>query len=90
MSKKDEPQQIQPLPNIQIPEVYANAAMANISPFELEITLGLASSNYQGVKPVVNIRMSPQFMKEFSQIISENLKVYEDNYGEIKAFSKKN
>jgi hypothetical protein len=67
----------------QIPEIYANAAIANISPYEFEITLGLGSSNYDGVKPVVNLRMSPQFAKEFSRILSENVKLYEDNFSSI-------
>ena len=26
----------------------------------MEMTLGLISSNYEGIKPVVNVRMSPQ------------------------------
>ncbi len=46
-----------------IPEVYSNAVLTNMTPYEFEITLGLGSSNYEGVKPVVNVRMSPQFAK---------------------------
>jgi len=42
-----------------------------------------ASSNYEGVRPVVNIRMSPQFAKEFSRIMSENVVNYEERFGKI-------
>ena len=70
--------------NEQIPEVYANVAMVNTSLYEFEITLGLGSSNYQGVKPVVNLRLSPQFAKEFSEILSTNVALYEENHGKIK------
>jgi len=47
----------------QIPEVYTNTALLNFSPYEFEITLGLGSSNYEGVKPAVNVRMSPQLRR---------------------------
>lgn len=31
----------------QIPEVYTNAVMTNMTPYEFEITLGLGSNNYE-------------------------------------------
>lgn len=67
----------------QIPEVYTNTALVNFSPYEFEITFGLGSSNYEGVRPVVNLRMSPQFAKEFARIISENVRLYEENIGSL-------
>ena len=66
-----------------IPELYTNSAMVNFSPFEFEITLGLASSTYQGIRPVVNVRMSPQFAKELARILAENIAAYEGNFGEL-------
>lgn len=45
---------------VNIPEVYGNVANIRYSPYEMEMTLGLISSNYEGIKPVVNVRMSPQ------------------------------
>jgi len=66
-----------------IPELYTNSAMVNFSPFEFEMTLGLASSTYQGIRPVVNVRMSPQVAKELVRILSENVAVYEGNFGEL-------
>ena len=75
---------------LSIPEVYANTAKINASPYEFEITLGLGSGNYQGVKPVVNIRLSPQFAKEFSEILATNVALYEENHGKIKVPKKEN
>jgi hypothetical protein len=81
MAKKNEPQienQIAPLP-----EIYTNAALTNFSPYEFELTLGLRSANYDGVRPLANVRMSPQFAKEFAEVLLENVKIYEEHYGEI-------
>jgi len=70
----------------QIPEVYTNAVMTNMTPYEFEITLGLGSNNYEGIRPVINVRMSPQFAKEFTQLLQQNVKLFEDKFGEIKVF----
>ncbi len=70
----------------QIPEVYTNAVMTNMTPYEFEITLGLGSNNYEGIRPVINVRMSPQFAKEFTQLLQQNLQVFEEKFGEIKVF----
>jgi hypothetical protein len=50
---------------ISFPELYANAALANISLYEFELTLGLASLNYEGIRPVVIVRMSPSSRRNF-------------------------
>jgi len=71
------------LNGIQIPEVYTNTAVTNFSPYEFELTMGLASANYEGVRPVVNIRMSPQFAKDLAKILSDNVAVYEANIAQI-------
>ena len=70
---------------VSIPELYTNSAMVNFSPYEFEVTLGLGSSTYQGVRPVVNMRMSPQFAKELARILTENVAAYENNFGELAA-----
>ena len=31
----------------------------------------MGKSNYEGVKPAVNVRMSPQFAKEFVKVLQE-------------------
>jgi len=70
----------------QIPEVYTNAVMTNMTPYEFEITLGLGSNNYEGIRPVINVRMSPQFAKEFSLLLQSNVNIFEEKFGEIKVF----
>ena len=63
---------------VNIPEVYGNVANISYSPYEVELTLGLISSTYEGIKPVVNLRMSPQFAKELVQILAMNVQRYEE------------
>ena len=53
------------------------------TPYEFEITLGPGSSNYEGVKPAVNVRMSPQFAKEFVKVLQENVDLYEQHVAKI-------
>ena len=80
MAKDDK----QIIPNgIQVPEAYANTAKVNFSPYEFEITMGLGSANYEGIRPVVNIRVSPQFTKELAKILTENVALYEEHVGKI-------
>ena len=62
--------------SLQLPEVYTNAVLTNMTPYEFEITLGLGINNYEGVRPVVNVRMSPQFAKEFTQLLQNNIKMF--------------
>lgn len=84
------PQQQKTGEGITIPEVYTNAVMTNMTPYEFEITLGLGSNNYEGVRPVVNVRMSPQFAKEFSDLLLNNIKLFEERFGEIPKVRKVN
>ena len=63
---------------VNIPEVYGNVANISYSQYEVELTLGLISSTYEGIKPVVNLRMSPQFAKELAQILAMNVQRYEE------------
>jgi len=69
-----------------VPEIYANSAIVNINPYEFEIILGLGSGSYEGVRPMVNLRVSPQFIKEFSLAFAQNINEYEENFGEISTF----
>lgn len=71
---------------IQIPELYTNAVKTNMTPYEFELTFGLGSNNYEGVRPVANLRMSPQFAKEFALLLNENVRLFEQKFGEIKIF----
>lgn len=63
---------------IELSDVYTNACSINFNKYEVEITLGLGSSNYETVKPLVNIRMSPQFANEFCDSLVNNLKKFEE------------
>jgi hypothetical protein len=81
MAKTEEKQEM--TGGIQVPEVYANTVKITHSQYEYEITLGLGSSNYEGIKPVVNIRISPQFAKEWAKIFSDNIKLFEENMGKM-------
>jgi DNA-dependent RNA polymerase auxiliary subunit epsilon len=63
---------------------YINETMVNVSPYEFEVTPGLASSNYEGVRPVVNLRMSPQFAREFVTALQNNIAEYEKKFGKTK------
>jgi len=50
---------------------------------KIHSTLGLGSSNYEGVKPAVNVRMSPQFAKELVKVLQENVDLYEQQVAKI-------
>jgi len=72
--------------NFPVPEIYTNSAIVNINPYEFEITLGLGSGSYEGVRPLVNLRVSPQFIKEFSLSLARDINEYEEKFGEIRTF----
>jgi hypothetical protein len=86
MTKKEP--STQPDTKMQLPELYTNATLCNFSPYEFEITLGIRSSQYKGVRPLANIRMSPQFAKEFAETLLENIKMYEQNIGTLPELDK--
>jgi hypothetical protein len=65
------------------PDVYSNVAKINFNQHEFEVTFGLGSSNYEGIKPVVNMRMSPSFCKELVRVLQQNVDTFEKNFGEI-------
>ena len=64
MAKNEAEQQ----PTFQIPEIYSNVANIHLNQYEFEVTFGLGSANYEGVRPAINMRMSPQFAKELAKI----------------------
>lgn len=83
MAKKPEEPQLAPKPGMQLPEVYSNVAKINFNAFEFEMTCGAVSANYDGVKPLINIRMNPYFAKQLAELLAERVKAYEDNVGKI-------
>ena len=84
MENKNNELKIEQQEQVMIPEVYSNSGKVTFTPYEFEITLGLGSSNYEGIRSVVNLRMSPQFMKDFTKILVDNINLYQENYGKIK------
>ncbi len=81
MSQDNKVQQKQQIPGP--PDLYSNAAKVTFNRHEFEITFGLGSSNYEGVRPVVNMRLSPSFCKEVIRVMQNNMEAYENHYGEI-------
>ena len=68
-------------PQQPIPELYTNAVEIKITPYDILMKLGLQEDNK--INPLINIRMSPLHAKVFSQILSDNIKMYEKQMGEI-------
>lgn len=66
------------------PEVYSNVIQTNYNPYEFELTFGLVSRNYEGIRPVVNARITPQLAKEFARNLAVSVKMFEEQFGEIK------
>jgi len=74
---------------ISVPELYTNIAKVSYSNYEFEILFGLVSSNYEGLKPLLNLRTSPQFLKAFANLLLENIDLFEKNIGSIDLIEKK-
>lgn len=74
--------------NQGIPEVYANVVATNFNAYEFELTLGLASANWQGIRPMLNARISPQLAKELAKNLTESIRLYEEQIGEIPEMKK--
>lgn len=66
----------------QIPEFYANMVQVYTNAFELELKNLLVDSQ-QNVKGAINIRMSPQTALTLSNILADQLRQYEELFGEI-------
>jgi len=77
MAKKDEVQQV-----TEIPEIYTNSVEVLVSPYEFLLQMGLETQ--RKVKPICNVRMSPQHAKIFLNILQQSIENYERNIGEIK------
>jgi hypothetical protein len=78
-------QEYTPVENIS--SVYANSARLNISLWDFKFSFGEVeeiSSDTMKVSEKVRVLMSPQHAKVFLQVFQQNLKRYEDKFGEIK------
>jgi len=65
-----------------VPEFYVDQFRMNLTPYDVAITLGLASPNpttgQAQVQDTVLIRMSLEHLKVMAIMLKRNLKVYED------------
>jgi hypothetical protein len=78
-------QEYTPVENIS--SIYANSARLHISLWDFKFSFGEVediSSETMRVSEKVRVLMSPQHAKVFLQVFQENLKRYEDKFGEIK------
>ena len=76
--------------NLKIPEnlqpIYINSANVSFKPDEFAIAFAHIypiSNNIQGIVKAV-IAMTPQYTKLLTEILEENLRKYEQQFGEIK------
>ena len=64
-----------------VPEIYTNSANALVTPYEILLQLGLETQGH--IKPICNIRMSPQHAKALSQMLVNTIAQYENKFAEI-------
>ncbi len=72
----------------EIPEIYTNSVKTNISIYEIMLQLGLESEGK--IKPICNVRMSPQYPKRasstpkmLSEVLARSVSEYEKKIGQI-------
>ena len=78
MGKKEE-KKINPV--AEIPEIYTNNVRTVITVYEVLLQLGLETSGK--VKPICNIRMSPQHAKKLAEVLTKSIREYEEKIGKL-------
>jgi len=78
MAKKEE-KKINPV--AEIPEIYTNNVRTVITVYEVLLQLGLETSGK--VKPICNIRMSPQHAKKLAEVLTKSIAEYEEKIGKL-------
>ena len=76
MAKKNEVQQVP-----EVAEIYTNSLQVLVSPYEFLLQLGLETSGK--VKPICNIRMSPQHAKKLAEVLTKSIREYEEKIGKL-------
>jgi hypothetical protein len=66
-----------------IPDFYINSAKIIGSLYEFMFALGLKSDPDIDPEPVVTIRMSPQHAKVLAKLLLKNIRLYEEDIGQI-------
>lgn len=66
--------------------IYSNNAQLQMSAFDMRMIFGESSSaeNGQQIEQKISIVMSLHHAKVFAQMLSENIKLYEETVGELK------
>ena len=70
-----------------VPEIYTNSVKTSISIYEIMLQLGLESEGK--IKPICNVRMSPQHAKMLSEVLTRSVTEYEKKIGTIPLPKKK-
>ena len=65
----------------EIPEIYTNNVRTVITAYEVLLQLGLETSGK--VKPICNIRMSPQHAKKLAEVLTKSIREYKEKIGEL-------
>ena len=65
----------------EIPEIYTNNVRTVITAYEVLLQLGLETSGK--VKPICNIRMSPQHAKRLAEVLTKSIAEYEEKIGKL-------
>ena len=78
MAKKEE-KKINPV--AEIPEIYTNNVRTVITAYEVLLQLGLETSGK--VKPICNIRMSPQHAKRLAEVLTKSIREYKEKIGKL-------
>lgn len=68
---------------------YSDFAIVSQNSLGFNFDFGQRLPNSSDIAIVARIALSPQHAKVFSRILSENVKKYEENFGEIKVKDKK-
>ena len=76
---KQEEKKINPV--AEIPEIYTNNVRTVITVYEVLLQLGLETSGK--VKPICNIRMSPQHAKRLAEVLAKSIAEYEEKIGKL-------
>ncbi len=89
MNQPKQQQQIQVDIDEKIAEgTYANMAMIAHSPSEIVLDFVRMMPGLRKAKVQARVIMTPQNAKAFLRALTENIKKFEDNFGEIKLASK--
>lgn len=89
MSQEGPMKEFQPMADPDVPEIYANNVQIFGSLFDFLFAFGVMSGPHGKMKPVMNLRMSPQHTKMLCEMLKTQLVEYEKSFGEINLKNKR-